>query len=94
MKKIIEIPEEMVNYLQRLAYETDARSNLCAFMTRQGIKNEAFNDYHREYIEFYTKYELAKKQMEDDYIKPAIESNNFTWNLDFKTGQVSVDVLS
>lgn len=94
MKKIIKIPEEMVNYLQRLAYETDARSNLCAFMTRQGIKNEAFDDYHREYIEFYTKYELAKKQMEDDYIKPVIESNNFTWNLDFKTGQVSVDVFS
>ena len=32
--------------------------------------------------------------MENDYIKPAIESDNFTWTLDFKTGQVSVDVLS
>ena len=94
MKKIIKIPEDMVNYLQRLVYEADARSNLCAFMMRQGIKNEAFDDYHREYIEFYTKCELAKKQMENDYIKPTIESDNFTWTLDFKTGQVSVDVLS
>lgn len=94
MKKIITIPRELNYYLQRLAYETEARSNLCAFLMRQNIKNEAFDDYHKEYIEFYTKYELAKKQMEEECIKPVIDGNNYNWNLDFQTSQVTIDVLS
>ena len=94
MKKIITIPKELNNYLQRLAYETEARSNLCAFLMRQNIKNEAFDDYHNEYIELFAEYELAKLELENNYIKPEIGNQTCNWNLDFYTNEVIIDVIS
>ena len=66
MKKII-IPQEEVNYLQKLNYEIEARKNLCQFLIRQNIRNKAFDDYHNEYIELFAEYELAKLELENNY---------------------------
>ena len=93
MKKII-IPQEEVNYLQKLNYEIEARKNLCQFLIRQNIRNKSFDDYHNEYIELFAEYELAKLELENNYIKPVIGNQTCNWNLDFQTNEVNIDVIS
>ena len=93
MKKII-IPQEEVNYLQKLNYEIEARKNLCQFLIRQNIRNKAFDDYHNEYIELLAEYELAKLELQNNYIKPVIGNQTCNWNLDFQTNEVNIDVIS
>jgi hypothetical protein len=53
---------------------------------------DRFNKIHTEYTEFYIQYELAKKQLEQDYIKPYYpHKNRFQWNLDFQTKEIIVN---
>ena len=73
MKKIIEIPEDIANYLQRLAYETDARSNLCAFMMRQGIKNDAFDDTIKSILNFIPSMNQQKSKWKMIILNPQLK---------------------
>lgn len=91
---VLDVAEDLVLDIQALQYECDARAELCSFMIRQGVINkEDFNDYHKEYVEYHTKYELLKRKLEDEVIKPQIDFDNFNWNLDFTTNKVTIDEL-
>lgn len=89
--KII-ISKDLSEYIERLQFEKMARENLCAFLIRQDLLNtESFEKYHQEYIELTTEYELAKNELENTYIKPMVpEGKNYTWELDFKTYEVTI----
>lgn len=88
----IEIPKDLSTYIESLAYETNSRKDIIAFMIDRGmINSEGFQSYHNEYQEYYMKYELAKKEMADKYVSP--EHPGCTWTLDFQTGIVTVEVL-
>ena len=94
MKKIeIKIPEDMSNYIEGLMYEVNARKDLVAFCIERGvdINNDIFQRYHKEYIDFSAQYEIAKKEMENTYIKPKYP--NCKWNLDFSINTVLVEVV-
>ena len=87
----VEIPEEVCNYLESLMYETNARKNLLAFCIEHDLnEKDAFNDYHKEYIEFSAQYEMAKEEMASKYIYPKYPS--CTWNLNFNTKIAIVEV--
>ena len=94
-KEIIEvvIPKEMSNYIEGLMYEVNARKNLVAFCIERNIdtNSEIFQRYHKEYVDFTAQYELAKKEMEKEYI--VNKYPNCNWKLDFATHTVSVEVL-
>jgi hypothetical protein len=48
-----------------------------------------FNKIHSEYIDFFIKYELAKKELENFYIIPQF-GNNKQWTLDFNSREVII----
>ena len=51
-------------------YEVLARKDLLNFVLSKNlnISTELFNKYNAEYIEYYTEYDLAKKEFYKDYI--------------------------
>ena len=86
----IKIPDKMVDYLEGLHYECNARADLVAFLIRSGLKEtDGFDSYHNEYLKFHPEYELAKKELETLYIQPACQPP-YKWDLDFGTKEVTI----
>lgn len=91
MKIVKDIPEELSNYLEALCYETGARKDLLAFMVERGMqKQEAFLEYQKEFVECYSRYEIAKTELASEYVTP--EFPGAKWNLDFATHELTIEV--
>lgn len=85
------IPLDLSNYMEGLMYETNARKDLCSYMVNSGMnETKQFEDYHKEYIEYYTKYELAKQEITNTYVAP--EYPKAKWNLDFFDATLYIEV--
>lgn len=93
-KEIIEvtIPAEMSNYIEGLLYEVNARKSVITFCIEKNMdmNSEIFQKYHKDYVEFTAQYEMAKKEMEAEYISKKYPTAK--WRLDFKTNTVFVEV--
>lgn len=87
----IQLPEDLVNYIESLSYEVGARKDMLAFMVDRGMMGtEGYEKYHDSYLEFYSKYEIAKRDLEARFVRP--NHPNCTWSLDFDTGVLSIEV--
>lgn len=76
--------------LEKLQYEVNARKSLLAYLIQLDIqKNDKFEKYHKEYLDFFTQYEKAKKYITDKYI-PKDKINNSEWELNFETQILTV----
>lgn len=87
----IAIPQEVVNKIQALNAEVDARKNLIAFMisSEMNISNEQFNNYQSEYLKYFVEFEEAKSNFEKEYVRTAI-ANPISWNLDYQECEVAI----
>ena len=93
MNKIeVVIPEKMSDYIESLQYEVNARKNLVAFCLERNMSldNETYKKYHKEYVDYTAQFELAKKEMEKEYILPKYPKAK--WALDFSTHTLSIEV--
>lgn len=91
--KVIKIEnEEFVNLIEALHYEVNSRKDLIAFMLNSNMRTdtEAYEKYNREYREFYIQYNEAKSKLEEMYVRTAVE-NPMNWNLDFNSGEVTIE---
>lgn len=92
MKEYIKVPEELSNYIQGLMYETNARKDLLTFMLRQEVMpKERVEKYHDEYVTFFTKYEMAKQEMVNEYILPKYHKD-VNWRLNFSTSTLEISI--
>lgn len=91
--KVIKIEnEEFVNLIEALHYEVNSRKDLIAYMLNSDMRTDtaAYEKYNREYREFYVQYNEAKNKLEEMYVRTAVE-NPMSWNLDFETGEVTIE---
>lgn len=90
MKKI-KVEKKMVEYLEMLSFETESRKSLLGYLIERGISldSQEFQDYHKEYREWFVKYELAKRELEKQYVLPASEGKSIPWSLDFASGELT-----
>lgn len=96
MKQIkIKINSEINNLLERLHYEVAARQDLLTFMIdhNMDITNSSFKAYQQEYREVYTQYNVAKKELEKQYVLPAANNEPNSWSLDFETEELTVNIM-
>ena len=71
--------------LEKLQYEVFVRQNILIFLIQMNSnKKDNFNKIHKEYINFYQKYEKAKRNLEYIYLK-SINRNFNSWDLNFNT---------
>lgn len=88
---IITIPEDFCNLIESLQYEVDSRKDLLNFMVNSGIdvENDSFKKYHKQYMEYFVKYNTAKSELQQEYIDTRGSFNR--WNLNFATGEVTAE---
>lgn len=87
----IKISEELCDYIECLHYEINAIQDLLVRM--KGNSDEELNEFWiNKYIEKYKEYNIAKQQLENDYIIPNF-GRDCTWHLDFESQEVEVNLI-
>lgn len=89
MKVIIE-DRQFIDDLERLQYEVFARKNIISYLLESNKVSECFEQYHKEYLEFFKLYEKKKQEVEKLYVKPVCPMAE-SWNLDFMSGELTID---
>lgn len=93
MKKIRIENQEIINHLEALGYEVNARKELLSYMVQAGVplSDTTFQDYHKEYRECFARYELAKAEFEKQYVQPlAPDGRKLNWKLDYAARELTV----
>ena len=94
MKTIkVTIPEDIRDTIQALQFEVESRKDLLAHMISTGIDltSDTFKSYEKEYQEYFVKYNLAKEDMQNNCLKPAVDGKLINWNLDFASCEVTLN---
>ena len=87
----IHVTAELRDYIESLWYEVNARKDMIAYAFVKDLQEtESYKQYHKEYLEYYAKYELAKQEIENIYIKPLYGNVSVAWNLDFATATLTI----
>lgn len=93
MKTITIENQEVINHLEALGYESNARKDLLAYLVQTGVSlsDPSFQAYHKEFEEAFARYELAKSEFEKQYVRPlAPDGRTLSWNLDFASRELTV----
>ncbi len=92
MIKIITIPEELRNDIQRANLEKDSRKEILIYILQNNldIPKERLDQYQKEYDEKYFLFESLKQKLENEYIKP-LSLNQFKWSLNYSNCEVTIE---
>lgn len=102
MKKIeINVPQEMVDYLQRLNYEVFTREEVITKlieMHKNDIDDSLFTSkpflkYSEELSRIKAEFELAKAEAEKLYVPKELYGKHlYNWTIDFSTNVMNIEV--
>lgn len=94
MNKIIPVPQEVVNEIQRYDVEMCSRRDLISFMISKDmdISTEKFKQYQNEYSKAYFAFEQAKHNIEFNYVNSNMQYNEkkISWKLDYNTCELKI----
>lgn len=85
--------QDIIDLLESLQFEVESRKEVIGFLiSSNGINSESFRKYEKEYQEFYIKYQTAKDEFEETYVRPNIseEDGYVSWDLDFQLKEVKI----
>lgn len=85
----IRLPEETVNYLQRLEYEIGGLRVLHTHALNAGTALEKRMEIKKEFQERFAEYQLAKNAMWEEYAPKFPRAKR--WWVDFQTGLLHVE---
>lgn len=86
---IIRLPEETVNYLQRLDYELGGLQVLHTHALKAGTPLEKRMEIKREFQETFAEYQMAKNEMWAEFAHKFPDCKR--WWVDFQTGELHVE---
>lgn len=96
MNKIVEVirvPDDIVNYMEVLAYEVESKKDIIAEMINtERIHSQAFKEYEKEYEKIFVTYKAAQEELYTKYIvnNPKCVGRNVTWNFLYKTKEFTI----
>ena len=82
-----QVPEKVVELLQRLCYEASGLKVLYTHALNAGVAKEKLNGIQREFLERHQEYELAKQEM---WSRFSGDYSGAEWRLDFGTGTIHI----
>lgn len=97
----IEISQELVNYIERLHFEVEQRKDIIQRIIEahaddtdtKVLTSPAFKAYSAELSDFVAEYEIAKEELQDEYIPKYLEGHQLNWRLDFSNKMLVIDVM-
>lgn len=88
----IEVPEEVVQKVQKADIEQAARKEIIAHILEKGldVSPERFNAYQADYDAKFFAFEQAKQEIERDFVRVTVK-NPKNWTLDYHTKILSIE---
>lgn len=86
--KTIRLPEETVNYLQRLDFEIAGLQVLHTHVLNASVPLEKRMEIQREFQEVFAEYQLAKNEMWAEFSPQYPQCKR--WWVDFQTGELHI----
>ena len=92
MIKIITIPDDIRDMVQKAHIERDARRDILVYLMENDINvsQERKAEYQKEYDEKYIAFEQAKMMVEKNYVIPATSGKALNWSLNYATCEVTI----
>lgn len=87
-KQAIAIPEEAVDYLQRLDYEAAGLKVLHTHALSAGVPLEKRMEIRREFQERFEEFQLAKQELQAQFVP---ERPGARWRLDYADGKLYIE---
>ena len=94
----VTIPEETVNYLQRLHYEVSVYKDNIAFLidSRRDdagvVDSPAFKKYSELQVSTQTEYDIACTELTASYIPECLKGHQYEWLMNFAAGELEVTI--
>ena len=93
----VTIPESIKNLAQKFDIEKNSRQDIIfniLFNKNINISKERFDEYQKDYENKYFAFEQIKKEIEKQYVLPAIKdkSSFISWILDYDTSTIVIEV--
>lgn len=97
----IDINQELVNYIERLHFEVESRKDIIQRIIEAHandsdadvLMSPAFKSYSKELADFVAEYEIAKNELQDNYVPKYLEGHKYNWELKFETKQLVISIL-
>lgn len=102
MKTIeIEVPQEVVNQIERCQYEVNSRQGVIdRYLEKHmndtdgsAIESAPFQYFMSQLAAAEAELEITKNQMSEVYIPQALKEHQTEWIIDFSTGIMTVTIL-
>lgn len=94
------IPQEMINYLERLDDEVITHHRVVSSLIYSNLndhlflESELFRRYNDEYVDRVASFEIAKSNIASLYIPPCLRGSEAVWHIDFASHEFTVTVYS
>ena len=92
MTKVVNVPAEKRDIVEKYAYERSSRRDIIAFMLTQNmdISSESFKAYQKEYMEFDVMFNKAKEEIEKEFVPEEYRKAGCSWTLDYETAVLTI----
>lgn len=95
MTKIVNVPQEVVNKVQRNDIEMCSRRDIISFILSKdmNIPEGRFKKYQDEYSNAYLAFESAKHDIEINFVDPNMADNEkkISWSLNYHTCELTIN---
>ena len=96
MNKInINIPFEIKNLIQKFDIDASTREDIIKYILSNNISipKEQLNFYQQEYNKYLYEFNIAKQELEKQYVLPVIKkTDKYTWRLNYTTSILTIEV--
>ena len=94
MTKVISVPENIRDMVQKANVECDSRKSiiLAILENNLNISDERLKKYQEEYDEKFFAFEQAKSFIEKNYVLPAVDGKANNWSLDYASCNLTITV--
>lgn len=94
MEKKVKVDEQLCTYIESLTYTAGSMRLLLVDAAERGLDSSpVFDKWERKYTEANMELEIAKRQLEKQFVVPTAEGKRFRWSLDFDSAEVSIEVI-
>ena len=87
------VPEDLANLVEKLDYEQNSMRTLLIDAASRGIgSTDAFERWEEKYKEAFAAFQIAKAQIERDYVLPRIGNGKCSWTLSYSTCELIMEL--
>lgn len=89
----VDMPIEVVSYIEQLEYEVNGLRNLVVFAERSKQDDETFERILARYREAFFERQAALEEIRDLYVPKEYKTHDYRWRMDYPACQMVIEPI-